>query len=237
MVRNMYYAAVRSMVYTEPVMIRVIVVDDHTLVREGLNSVFRRTDDIRMVADYADGVELLNAAPTTDDADVIILDIAMAKSSGLDVARTLKDRGNAPPVLFLTLHPEASHLSKALESGARGFLNKSRTQDTLSEAVRIVAGGGLYLSEAATALLWDDPVRGAEREIPRLSGQEEKVLRMICDGIRQKEIASRMGISIQTVSTYKHRIMEKFGVTTTVELIRTGLEFFTAGHSEPPPAE
>lgn len=212
-------------------MIRVIVADDHDLVREGLRSVFQRTEDIRVVADYEDGSDLLENAPTTDTADVILLDISMSRLGGMDVLQDLQKRKDAPPVLFLTLHPESERLSRAVRNGARGYVTKDAPNERVCEAVRIVAGGGLYLTQEGTNILLntgDEEVAPEKDEnfesvLDPLSSQERKVFKMLCKGFTQKEIAYDMGISVRSVSTYKQRLMKKLNVTSVVEMVRIGL--------------
>lgn len=211
-------------------MIRVIVVDDHDLVREGLRAVFNRTEDIRMVADYTDGDELLRISPTRRNADVIILDISMSRTSGMEVLEALGPVADAPPVLLLTLHPEDTYVVAAMKAGAKGYLMKDALNETVCEAIRVVARGGLYLSPAGAGMVLGNrrtPTRSGPEEIgsilSTLSDRERLVFRMLVDGSTQKEIAWELGVSDRTVSTYKQRCMQKLGVTSMVELVKIGL--------------
>lgn len=206
-------------------MIRVAVVDDHSLVREGLRSVFARTEDIRMVEDYSDGDELIGARPSRRRIDVIVLDISMARSDGISVLNQLRSRDGAPPVLILTLHPETSHAEAAIRAGARGYLTKSAPNEQVCDAIRVVARGGLYLTENGTTEVLnpqDPEALRTEQLLGNLSPQERKVFEGICAGNTQKEIAWQMGVSEQTVSTYKRRLMTKLGVSSVADIVRMG---------------
>lgn len=210
-------------------MIHVVLVDDHDIVREGLRSVLSRTEDMRLIADYADGDEFLENAASLPRIDVVVLDIAMSRTSGIDVLTSLKEEfTDPPPVVFLTVHPEEQRAKEVMQLGARGYITKSAPHETVCEAIRIVASGGIYLSEdGRRSVLGDsapelqhDLEKSVETKLATLSKQENRVFRMLCAGMTQKEIAFEMDISERTVSTYKHRVMKKLDAKSTVDLVR-----------------
>lgn len=214
-------------------MIQVAIVDDHVLVREGLTTVFERTEDIRVHAEFPDGATLLSTVDVLETTDVIIMDITMPAADGMDTLNRLRaTHPDHPPVIFLTMHPEHSYAVAAIRSGARGYVTKDADDQILTDAVRSVVSGGLYLSHTGTELLLSDdtdPSRENAGTAPasptELSSQERIVFTSLCEGYTIKEIGYEMGVSDKTVSTYKARIMTKLNVTSLVELVRIGMEY------------
>lgn len=208
-------------------MIRVVVVDDHSLVREGLRSVFAKTDDIRLVEDYGDGADLLAARTTRKRVDVIILDISMTRTDGLTSLERLQEQDDAPPVLILSLHPESTYAEAAIRRGARGYLSKNAPNEVVCDAVRVIARGGMFLTESGADHVLNPPdpqdeQRRIEGLLADLSSRERNVFDGICAGSTQKEIAWELGVSEQTVSTYKRRLMTKLQVSSMVDIVRMG---------------
>ena len=206
-------------------MISVIVVEDHLLVRSGLASLFEKQGDLRIVAEYADGREFIQALKNLPEADVVLMDIAMPWLSGLEVLGQLKDRTDVPPVVLLTMFPHRTYAEQALELGAKGYVTKDSSHEDLLEAITTVAAGGTFGFSGcgnvsiASSIEFD----GAPSLIEGLSAREHEVFRALCAGMTVKETAFALEISVKSVSTYKTRLMEKLGVDSLSELIRIGL--------------
>jgi DNA-binding NarL/FixJ family response regulator len=206
-------------------MISVIVVEDHLLVRSGLASLFEKIGDFRIVAEYADGREFIQALKDLPQADVILMDIAMPWLSGLEVLEQTKVRPNFPPVVLLTMFPHRTYAEQACRLGAKGYVTKDSSHEELLEAITAVAAGGTYGFSGygddyvASSMEMD----GAPSLIEGLSAREHEVFRALCAGMTVKETAYALDISVKSVSTYKTRLMEKLGVDSLSELIRIGL--------------
>jgi DNA-binding NarL/FixJ family response regulator len=203
-------------------MIHVAIVDDHAVVRAGLNAVFKTAQGIRVVGTFEHGRSFLSGLARLNRVDVVMLDISMPGADGFDVLRRLSVRREPPRVILLSMHPAHMHAQHAQELGAHGYVTKDASDETLIDAVRTVAWGGMYFG--ATDV---EPVakqgrpRGVEPQgFESLSDQEMRVMRLIYLGLSTKEIAQDLSVSPKTVSTYKSRIMDKMGVGNLIELIR-----------------
>ncbi len=206
-------------------MVNVVVVDDHLLVREGVASLLQRTSDLRVTASFGDGRDLLRAARTLDRIDVLLLDVTMQRSDGMDVLRRLQAWRNPPRVLILSMHPERHYATKAIRAGAHGYVTKDADDQTLLTAIRTVASGGTYLSATGNELLLRcESASGRDEEtitgLASLSDQELRVLRLLRQGLTVKEVAFDLDVSASTVSTYKKRLMNKLGARTLVDLLQ-----------------
>ncbi|MEI8094669.1 MAG: response regulator transcription factor [Spirochaetales bacterium] len=219
-------------------MIHIAIADDHILIREGIKTLCAETDDLRIVLDLSDGEALLEAPAQLADIDVLLLDIGLARSNGLEVLGSLQAMGCAPPTLFLTMHPEHELALRAMQAGARGYITKDSDPATMRDAIRVVANGGYYMTRKGLDFLHSivsmqgqaqqatGPVPQAEQKtgmLDDLSPQEQRVLTMLCQGRTMKEIGYDLAIGEKTVSTYKHRLMAKLDISSTVELVRFGL--------------
>lgn len=205
-------------------MIRVVVVDDHPLVREGIRTVLEASGLVRVLALFADGNEFLRRARALAPIDVVLLDITMPKSDGLDVLARLRTWREPPRVLVLSMHPERSHARAAIDAGAHGYLTKDVDDQVLLQAVRTVAWGGTFLSPDAHAMLLipERPAGTPNDPIATLSDQERRVFTLLRQGLTTKEIARDLEIASNTVSTYKARLMQKLGATSLIDLFRFG---------------
>jgi len=204
--------------------IAVVIVDDHPIVREGLRAVLERVADIRVLAVFEDGNDFLRRAHALPPIDVVLLDITMPRSDGLEVLQRLRTWRKPPNVVILSMHPERSYARLAMQAGAHGYLTKDVDDETLIAAVRAVAWGGTYLSPDAHALLIGPDPAAPEGTSPLegLSDQERRVLLLLKQGLTIKEIARDLGVVPNTVSTYKSRIMTKLGARSLVDLLRFG---------------
>lgn len=211
--------------------IRTIVVDDHEFLVQGLIAVFGQTRDIRVIEHFADGAELLGHHSSRNYVrpDVILMDITMRQTNGLDVLRRILTWQSPPPVVLFSMHAEEVHAAAAIAAGARGYVTKDAPMEELIRAVHAVAAGQTYLSARGQSLVRAgsesvgslDVSPGSSRA--RLSEQERRVFILLGQGLSVKEIAFELGVSVKSVSTYKTRLMQKLGVGSLVELARLDL--------------
>lgn len=205
-------------------MIRVLLADDHAMVRAGLKEILTDTGDIEVAGEATNGQEAL-AAVRARDYDVAVLDMSMPGRSGLELIRQVKDEKPKLRVLVLTMHSESQYAVRALKAGASGYLTKESAADELVAAIRRVAAGGAYVSpETAERLALDSGARADAPPHTRLSDREFQVFQMIARGRAVGEIARDLKLSAKTVSTHKTRILEKMGLANPAELVRYALE-------------
>lgn len=208
--------------------IRVMLVDDHVLVREGLRLLVQRASDISIVGEANDGVDALAIASRLRP-DIVVLDLDMPRRDG---AATLRDMQRVLPlvrVLILTMHAEHERLLPLLEGGARGYVTKDAAAHDLIEAIRVVASGEVYVRPAAARVLAAAVVPHPTAETARgrfasLSDREQKVLRSVAQGFSGAEISRSLKISSKTVDAYKRRIENKLGLSHRTDYVRFGVE-------------
>jgi len=196
--------------------IRVLLVEDQTLVREGLRSLLAFAADLEVAGEAADGEEALAAIPRLSP-DVVLLDIRLPRKNGLQVLQELARKGPVPPTLILTTFDDDALLLEALRSGARGFLLKDVTFEQLTGAIRTVAAGGSLIQPALTARairsLSESPARFESAESPEpLTQREREVLRLFSAGMSNREIGDALGVVEGTVKNHVHNILQKLGV-------------------------
>jgi two-component system invasion response regulator UvrY len=204
-------------------MIRVIVADDHAVVRQGLKQIISETPDLSLVGEAASGGEALDLVRGLE-CDALVLDINMPGPGGLDILRELRALRPKLPILILSMHPEEQFAVRLLRSGADGYLNKESAPDELVNAIRKVATGGKYVSAALAEKLALDLQTGGGPPHEALSDREFQVLRLIGQGKTASEIAALLSLSVKTVSTYRARILQKMDLSTNAELMRYALE-------------
>lgn len=205
-------------------MIRVLLADDHAIVRAGLKEILAGTGDITVAAEATNGREVIERVRAAD-YDVAVLDMSMPGRSGIELIKQVKAERPKLRVLVLTMHSEEQYAVRALRAGASGYLTKDSAADQLVAAIRRVAAGGAYVSaETAERLAQDAVPRSNAAPHTLLSDREFQVFRMIAGGRSVGEIARQLSLSVKTVSTHKTRIMEKMGLANQAELIRYALE-------------
>ena len=198
--------------------IRVLLADDHRIVREGLKQVLADAPEVQVVAEAASGAEVLQAVRAADAAlDLVLLDIAMPQGDGLDVLETLRREFPALPVLMLSTYPERQYAVRCIRLGAAGYLNKSADADEMVAAVRKAAAGGIHVTAATAEALAAAVGRGGAAT-EALSHREHQVFRLLTTGHSVSEIGARLGLAPNTVSTYRARVLEKTGTKNDVEL-------------------
>lgn len=190
-------------------MIKILIADDHAIVRRGLKQILTETADMVVAGEAHNGQELLEKM-RSDQWDVVVLDISMPGRGGLDILKQLKSERPKLPVLMLTIHPEDQYAVRVLRAGASGYLTKESAPDHLVEAIRKVARGGKYISPHLAERLAFNLESISERPLHEaLSDREFQVLRLIASGKTVKEIGEELSLSVKTISTYRTRILEK----------------------------
>ena len=201
-------------------MIRILVADDHKIVRDGLKRILAGAADLEVAAEAANGDEAL-ALVKAGEFDVAMIDMSMPGLSGMDLIKRLKIEKPKLRILVLSMHGEHQYAARALKAGASGYLNKDSAAEALLGALRKIAAGGVHISEAAAASLLQS---GDKSPHQTLSDREFEVLRLLVEGLGPTEIGDKLHLSVKTVSTHKARILEKLGLGSTAELVRYALD-------------
>ncbi|HKK11315.1 MAG TPA: response regulator transcription factor [Flavobacteriaceae bacterium] len=200
-------------------MIKVLVVDNHPIVRTGLKLYFEGIPDITVVGELKSGIEIFEFVRRYP-VDVIICEIDLPELNGITAIRAIKKEHQHIKVLMFSHHPESIYAVSTLKAGASGYLSKTASVETIKEAVYKIFNGGTYLSEEMNKqITFDDPRTARNRMFKRLSTREVEVLKLLSTGKKNKEIAIELGINEKTVSTYKARLYRKLNVTNLVDLI------------------
>jgi DNA-binding NarL/FixJ family response regulator len=199
--------------------IRVLVADDHVMFRRGLKMVLEDTPDMVVADEAGTGREAL-AKALKGNFDVLLLDISMPERSGFDILKDLKQLKPELPVLILTMHAEDKYAVRVLKAGASGYLTKKNAPDELVSAIRKVLAGGRYVSESLAEKIAFELQEGGEKPPhENLSDREYQVMCLIATGKSMSDIAEELSLSVNTVSTYRARILEKMRLKNTAELI------------------
>lgn len=198
--------------------IRVVIADDHAIVRKGLVQIISETNDISVIGEAGNGNELLEKIAALN-LDVVVMDIEMPGKSGWDVMIQLKIEWPRLPVIILSIFPEEDYAVKFFQAGASGYLNKSAAPELLVEAIRKVASGGKFISlNLAEKLAFELGADRRKSPHESLSPREFQVLCMIASGKTVKEISKELSLSVPTISTYRARILEKMGMKSNAQL-------------------
>jgi DNA-binding NarL/FixJ family response regulator len=203
--------------------IRILLADDHTVVRTGLKLLLERQPDFEVVGEACDGRETMVLAASLKP-DVVVLDIAMPQLSGLEAARQICALVPRTGIVILSMHSDESYVMRALKAGARGYLLKDSAEAELIGAIRAVVGGKAFFSPAISKMLAEDYVRemhlrGAEDSYELLTTREREILHLLAEGRSNKEVAATLNLSVYTVETHRSNILEKLNLHTTPELI------------------
>lgn len=201
--------------------LRVLLADDHRIVREGIKQILAEAPEVQVVAEAATGPEVLAQVAQLQAGtglDLVLLDIALPGLDGLDVLKQLQRDWPRLPVLMLSTYPEKQYAVRCIRLGARGYLNKSADPDDMLAAVHKVAGGGLYLTPAVAEALAQAMGREGKTGAHALSHREHQVYRLLSQGHSVSDIGAQLGLAANTVSTYRARILEKTGTKNDVEL-------------------
>ena len=204
-------------------MTRILLADDHTLVRQGLRRILEEQADWQVVAETGNGLDAVKLASELQP-DVVILDIGMPQLNGLEAARQIAKKLPAARVLMLSMHADEVHITKAVEAGASGYLVKDSADSELVKAVSATAQGKSYFSPAAAAVLLDEyrrslASRGITDRYDLLSEREREVLQLMAEGHSNKSIAALLGVSPATVETHRAHVLEKLDLHSVAEVV------------------
>ena len=202
---------------------RVLLADDHGIVRRGLRSLIETQPDIKVVAEAGDGLEALKLCEE-HRPDAIILDVAMPKLNGIEVAERVQKLPHPPSVLILSMHADESYIIRALAAGARAYLLKDATDEDLIPALRAVAAGKPFFSPSVTGVLIEDYVRqlqarGLTDSYHLLTDREREVLQLLAEGRSNKEVAALLDVGLSTVETHRANLMQKLNLHNTAEIV------------------
>lgn len=199
-------------------MVRILVADDHAVVREGVKQILAGLDDMRVEGEATNGQETLDKV-MKGSYDVVLLDISMPGRSGLEILEEIVSQRPKFPVLILSMHPEEQYAVRALRTGAAGYLTKASAPQELIGAIRKVSQGGKYVTASLAEKLAMELDYGTQKQRHEaLSNREYQVMLMLAWGKSVSEIAEELCLSVKTVSTYRTRIMDKMGIKKNAEL-------------------
>jgi len=199
--------------------IRVVIVDDHPLVLDGLRDRLNRSDDIEVVGEANDGAKALDIVRERIP-DVVLMDINMPKLNGIQSTQAILDLHPNTIILVLSMHDDKEYVTSAIESGARGYVLKSASAEEMFNAIKAVSGGGVYYSPVVAELLRNKSVSSADT----LTEREQVILDMLARGFNNKQSAAALGISARTVETHRRNIKKKLGLRSTPALIRYAID-------------
>ena len=204
-------------------MIRVLVADDHAVVRRGVVQILAESPHIVVAGEASCGSEVLRAV-RENDYDIVLLDIAMPGGSGLEVLKELQSLKPDVQVLILSMYPEKQYALRALKAGAAGYLTKDSAPDELIEAIERISQGNKYITRSLAQEMASELGGKAGKELHEtLSDREYQVMRLLASGKSVSEIATQLSLSVKTVSTYRTRILEKLDLKTTAEIMHYAL--------------
>jgi len=205
-------------------MIRVLIADDHAVVRQGLKQILGDTPEMLVAGEATNGQEVLDKV-RAESWDVVVLDISMPDRSGLDILKELQSERPKLPVLVLSMYSEDQFAVRVLKAGASGYLTKDSAPDELVKAIRKVVSGGTYVSAfLAEKLAFEIGTDSSKMPHETLSDREFQVLRLIAAGKSVTDIAAELYLSVKTVSTYRARLLQKMNLTTNAELIHYAIQ-------------
>ena len=204
-------------------MIRVLIADDHDIVREGVKQIVSETSDITVGGEARTGAEALDHA-RQGGCDVVILDLNLPDRSGLDVLAQLRALNGDVPVLILSMHGEASYAARALKAGASGYVSKSTAREHLVVAIRKLANGERFLTPELAESLAFGMMGARSSGHQSLSDREFQVLCLIASGRPPREIAAELNVSVKTVATHRARLLQKMGLRNNAELVRYAID-------------
>lgn len=205
-------------------MIKILIADDHPIVRKGLKQILAETPNIIVAGEANNGAEVLKKV-LKNEYDMVLLDISMPGRDGIDTLKELKDLKPNLPVLILSIHSEDQYAMRVLRAGAYGYLTKESAPEELISAIRTVSLGRKYISPSvAEQLVFNLDNNAEKRPHDKLSDREYQVMHMIASGKTVKEISEDLSLSVKTISTYRARILEKMKMKNIAELIRYAIK-------------
>ena len=204
--------------------VRIVLADDHAIVREGLKRIVSDVPDFTVAGEAADGTEVMQVVRSVE-FDVLVLDLSMPGRSGMELIKLVKAEKPRLRILVLSMHQETQYAVRAIKSGASGYLTKESAPAQLEQAIRKIAGGGAYISAEVAEQLALGAMPGSEA-LPHqsLSDREFEVFRLLVAGEAVSDIAAKLSLSVKTVSTHKSNLMQKLGLSNQTELVRYALK-------------
>jgi two-component system, NarL family, response regulator NreC len=202
---------------------RVLIADDHPLIRSGLRALLARESDFEVVGEAADGYQALELVEQLKP-DVVMLDVSMPRLNGIDVAQKISEKIPSTRVIIVSIHSDEGYVLRALKAGAKGYLLKASPEGDILNAVRAVAAGQAYLSPEISRLLVEEYVRemrfrGVEDSYDLLSIREKEILQLLASGSTNRQVAELIHVSLATVETHRTNIFQKLGIHSLPELI------------------
>ena len=202
---------------------RILLADDHGIVRRGLKSLLESQPGLEVIGEAADGLEALRLCGELSP-DLLIIDISMPKMNGIEVASRVQKLERPPGIIILSMHADESYIMRALAAGARGYLVKDATDEDLLPAVKAVAAGKPFFSPAVSAILMEDYVRqlrtrGLSDSYELLTDREREVLQLLAEGRSNKEVAALLDVGLSTVETHRANLMQKLNLHNTAEIV------------------
>jgi DNA-binding NarL/FixJ family response regulator len=205
-------------------MTRIVIADDHAIVREGLKRIVGEAGDLQVVDEAADGTDVLRIVRERE-FDVLVLDLSMPGRSGMELIKLVRAERPRLRILVLSMHQELQYAVRAIKSGASGYLTKESAPAQLVQAIRKIAGGGAFISAEVAEQLALGAMPGGERAPHEaLSDREFQVFRLLVDGMSVTGIAGQLNLSVKTVSTHKSNLMQKLGLANQSELVRYAIK-------------
>ena len=206
-----------------PHQIRVLLADDHGLLRKGIRSVLAQDADVLVVGEAADGFEAVRMAQETAP-DVVVMDIAMPGLNGLDAAAQIAKKARRTAVVILSMYSDEEYLIRAVGAGVRGYLLKDSAEPDLVRAIRTVAGGGTFFSPAIADMLFEEyqlrlQTGSLQDSYDLLTDREKQVLQLLAEGKTNKDVAALLGLGVSTVETHRLNLMQKLNLHNTAELV------------------
>jgi two-component system, NarL family, response regulator NreC len=203
--------------------IKILLADDHTIVRQGLKLIISAQEDLEVVGEAGNGREAVDMTEKLHP-DMVLMDVAMPELNGIEATRRLIKADARVKVLVLSMHKEAVYVREILKAGARGYILKDAIDTELLNAIRSVAKGDGYISPAVSGALLNDFRKDVTNPVELLSGREREVLQLIAEGKTNKEIATKLNLSVYTVDSHRGKIMEKLNLHSTGELVRFAIK-------------
>lgn len=202
-------------------MTRILLADDHAIVRDGLRRIIEATDDLSVAGEAVDGKQVIEQV-RSGAYDLVVLDLSMPGSSGIDMIKHIKSVAPRMKVLVLSMHAEEQYAVRAIRAGASGYLTKDCAPQLFVGAIRKLAAGGVYISQTVAEQLALNLNQSANTELPHtsLSDRELEVFMALVAGEQVSTIATRLNLSVKTVSTHKARVLEKMGMDSLADLVR-----------------
>jgi DNA-binding NarL/FixJ family response regulator len=201
---------------------RIVLADDHRIVREGLRMLLDNRNDIKVVGEACDGEEVLQVVGQ-EHPDVVVMDLSMPKLSGIDATRRITESGSRAKILVLSMHESPGYVEEVLRAGASGYLLKDSASEELVQAIDAIRAGDSYLSPAITQQVVDALAHPADRPtsaVSVLSERERQVLTLIAEGLSSKEIARDLGVSLKTIESHRANLMDKLEIHKVSGLVR-----------------